>query len=138
MARGDLLVTEARRLGLDLDQEEKDQMRIDARNTLVSAANQMRLRGVTPRDGETVEDAIDRRVKELLRNILTGETDVIPLGAVAFSLRKNYDAAVHEQSLKRVVERVAAERPAVQPGQRPGMLPTIPGPAPNAPRPNQP
>jgi parvulin-like peptidyl-prolyl isomerase len=124
LARDEILIEEARRLGLDAPQAEQDSMREEIRSQLTLAAQQAGLLPVRPREGETASQAIQRQVTELLRGIINGEQDVIPLHAISFALREQFGAELFERSIPTVVRRVEERRPAAAPQ---GGMPEMPG-----------
>jgi hypothetical protein len=112
LARDEILIEEARRLNLAAPQEEQDSARRELREQLVQASREVGLLPISPQDGETEEQAIQRQVMTFLQGIINGESNVVPLGAIGFSLREQYGAEVFERSVPAVVRRVEERRPA--------------------------
>lgn len=123
LARDEILITEARRLGLEAPQVEQDSARQEIRQQLLTAAAESGLLPVQPREGETTNQAVQRQVMEFLSGIINGERDVVPLGAIGFSLREQYGAELFERSIPVVVARVEARRPDAAPETFPGAAP---------------
>jgi hypothetical protein len=121
LARDEILVEEARRLGLEAPQAERDSLRTEVRDQLRQAAQQAGLLPIRPREGETNSQAVQRQVTDLLNGIINGEQDVIPLHAISFSLREQFGGEVFERAIPAVVRRVEERRPAVTPEGMPGM-----------------
>lgn len=131
--RNEILVAEARKQGITTDSAQADSMRTTAREQLRAAANSAGLLSIQPQEGETQEQAIDRKVMGFLQGILAGEQNVLSLGPLSYALRSEYDGEVFERAFPVVVERVEATRPATPvPPQTPGAAPpqTTPGAAP--------
>lgn len=131
LTRAELLVNEARGQGIELDAAERDSMLAEARRFLVNAAAGLGLRFVEPVEGETRQQAVQRKTLDMLAEMVRGEKDVVPLGTVAFALRRRYDVAFFDHNVPRVVERVTQ----LGGGQQPAATPGAQTPAPNAPRP---
>jgi hypothetical protein len=124
LARDEILIEEARRLNLAAPQQEQDSARRELREQLVEAGREAGLLPVTPQGGETQSQAIQRQVMTFLQGIINGEQNVVPLGAIGFSLREQYGAEMFERAVPAVVRRVEERRPA-SPDQ--GMPPGMPG-----------
>ncbi|MEJ2184829.1 MAG: peptidyl-prolyl cis-trans isomerase [Gemmatimonadota bacterium] len=104
LAQNQLVLQEARDLGLGPTQAQKDSMDADLRVRLHTAAERIGLLPVHPQQGETINAAIDRRVHALINNILSGRANVLNLGALSYELRKSYDAKVYPSSFTTVIE----------------------------------
>jgi peptidyl-prolyl cis-trans isomerase C len=133
LSQRELLLAEARSRGIVPNQARTDSLVEMARTGFVDAARQLGLIGIQPAEGESREQAIGRTVSELLRGILNAEREVIPLGAISFTLRQQYTAEVNDAGVQRVVTQVTASRgaqPSV-PFQMP--MPETPMPADTAP-----
>ena len=117
-ARNELLVAEARKQGIETDAAEADSLELQARTQLRAAAAAGGLVNVQPQEGETLEQAIDRKVLAFLQDILTGQQNVLTLGPLSYTLRTAYEGEVFERAFPTVLERVQATRPQQMP---PGM-----------------
>lgn len=126
-ADNEILLDEAERLGIGISEQARDSARVRTRTALVAAARQAGLLNVQPQDGETPEQAIERRVNTLLNSIARQERPPLMLGALSYALRAEYDAEVMERAFPAVVRQVEESRPAqsVTPG-----LPNLPNAAP--------
>ncbi|CAN5749619.1 hypothetical protein BH23GEM9_BH23GEM9_11650 [soil metagenome] len=140
LARDELLIEEARRLGMETPQVEQDSARREIREQLVQAAREAGLLPVTPQEGETQNQAVQRQVMTFLSGIISGERNVVPLGAVGFTLREQFGAELFERSIPVVVRRVEERRPAMPQGMpgMPGMPQPMPQMPPEQPMPQQP
>jgi hypothetical protein len=118
LARDEILIEEAKRQGLETSATTQDSARNELREQIRTAAAEAGLLPVTPREGESRNQAVNRVVMQFLAGIISGERNVVPLGAIGFSLREKYGAEVIERSIPVVVSRVEARRPA---GLDPGM-----------------
>ncbi|HSJ26363.1 MAG TPA: peptidylprolyl isomerase [Longimicrobiales bacterium] len=112
LARDEILIEEARNRGLAAPQSEQDSARLELREQLVDAARQSGLLPITAQAGETQAQAVQRQVSEFISAIITGQANVIPLGAIGFTLRQQYGAELFERAIPTVVSRVEQRRPA--------------------------
>jgi hypothetical protein len=128
----ELLVQQARDEGFAPPQTYVDSLITGVRGQLLQAAEALSLRSVQPQGSETEEQAIDRVVEAVLRSIVSGGRDVIPLGAVSTVLRERTPNQVFETAAEAVVLGVAEVRGPLPPPPAPaGAAPT--GGAPVAP-----
>ena len=126
LVRRELLVAEARRTGIQTDATRQDSLREELQGGFRYAARELGLLSVTESQDESQEEAIDRTVAALLRSIIRGERDVIPLGSVSFTLRLQYSAEVFDPGVQQVVRQVQIAR---GPGAaNPPVIPQLPDP----------
>ncbi len=139
LTQRELLIAEARRVGIQPNQARQDSMMTMARTSFTEAARQLGLISIQRQEGESQEAAIDRTVTTLIQSILRGERDVIPLGGVSYTLRQQYPTEVVVEAVEKVVTQVETARgpagatrpsPLLEPGAIPG---TEPGAAPPSP-----
>lgn len=123
LARDEILIDEARRRGLEPPQVEQDSAARMLREELRMAAREAGLLPVSAQAGETQSQAIQRQVLELLQGIINGEREVVPLGALGFTLREQLGAEMFERSIPTVVRRVEERRPPVPQQGIPGLTP---------------
>jgi hypothetical protein len=81
-----------------------------ARANFVQIANSIGLLGISPREGQSARDAVEERVAGILREMLSGNRDVIPVGAVSFTLRKQFQSQVFPSGAGRTVLALATAR----------------------------
>ena len=105
-ADNEILLANARERGLGLSEATRDSARVQTREALLAAAREAGLVTIQPQDGETMEEAIERRVNSLLAGIVRQERQPLLLGALSYSLRAQYDAEVMERSFPAVVQKV--------------------------------
>ena len=127
LARNEILIQEAARQGISVPKARQDSMKTQAYQQLALAADAAGLRKIEAQQGETKEQAIERRVNALIEATVKGTQDILPLGALSFTLRQQYGGEVFERALQTVVTKVEANRPAQQPGVMP---PGVPQPQP--------
>lgn len=136
IADNEILVQEARRRGLSVSDASQDSARQGLIVNLRQAVRDAGLLDITPQEGESTEDAIERRVTTLLSAVINQQQTPLLLGALSYALRSMYEAEVFERAYPAVVTKVEESRPAAPqvPGL-PGMPQTMPpsGQAPAAP-----
>jgi peptidyl-prolyl cis-trans isomerase C len=138
LARDEILVSEADKEGFKVDPAEQDSLRREARAQLLNAARAAGLMPVQKQADESESAAIDRVVMGFLEKILKQEASVLPLNAIAYSLREKHDGEVFERAIQEVVTKVQAARPPATPApgiQTPGG--TVPTPQGTQPQPPQ-
>jgi parvulin-like peptidyl-prolyl isomerase len=138
LSLGRVLVAEARRRGVELSATEREELTDEARSRLAAATAGMGFAGIQADEGETLHQAIHQRVLLTLEEMLRGERDVVPLGAIAYSLRRGERTEVYEAAVQRTVLRLSELRSSgagtIPPGlQLPGLEPGQPLPVPNTP-----
>jgi hypothetical protein len=112
LTRNEILVSEAGTRGVQVTDAERDSIRTQAVATLQQAAAIAGLTSIQPQDGETLSQAVDRRVNSYLEAILKGEQNVVPLGPISYSLRSQYGGEVFERSFPQVVNTIEEQRAA--------------------------
>lgn len=131
LTQRELLVARAREQGFEPREAYVDSLTAAVRVQLGEAAEMLGLRSIEPEGSETMDQAIDRTVEALLRRIVSGQQDVIPLGMVATGLRERSSAQVFDNAALAVVQGVARVRgPAPPAPGTPGQVetePTAPG-----------
>jgi hypothetical protein len=110
LTRGELLVEEARSRGISLSSDEEEEIRSEIREQYRSMAGLLGLADITPQEGETLDQAVEQRVEEVMRRIVRGEQDVFPLGSLTLPLRDHFGAALNPAAMERVADRITALR----------------------------
>ena len=114
LARRELLIRAAEAEGLRPGRDSIDVLVDDARGQLREATRMLGLLDLDRAPGEGVEVAIGRAVEGALTDIVTGATQVVPLGMVSFQLRDGRSSAILETGVGEVIVRVAEIRTARQ------------------------
>lgn len=129
LARNKILVHEGKRLKLEVPEHQLDSVRNEVRKQLRAAVVEGQLANIKPQEGESMEQAMDRRVMALLEGNIKGDRAVIPLGPVSYSLREQYGGQVFENGVTSTVSKAEQIR-AQSPGGAPGnLLPPAQAPA---------
>jgi hypothetical protein len=108
-----LLVQEARSVGLEPPRQRVDSLVAEARGQLLAVADDIGLRRLERAPGEALEPAIGRAVLAAIQDVLTGAAGQVPLGQIAYQLRARTPATIYEGGLGEVVlgvGRVRAQR----------------------------
>jgi hypothetical protein len=111
LAQRKLIAETARERGHTVSQARQDSLTQELRDRITGAARELGLTSLTVREGESPEEARDRRISEILQQMLSGGRDVTPLGSFSFVLRDRYSSEVYPQGVARVMQRIAAIRP---------------------------
>ena len=128
MAQNEILLAEAERQGLQMTTEERDSLSTEVRSQLAQATQMIGLSGIQPQQGETREQAIERRVMTFIEAVIRGEQQPLGLGPLAFSLRDTYNGEVFARAVPKVIETAQTSRPALPMPQPQGQLPATPQP----------
>ena len=110
VAQRKLLVAEAERSGFGPSQARVDSLVTEARRQILDVAEQMGLRRLDRAPGEDLVPAISRAVNQSLQDVLTGAADVVPLGQLAFQLRRATPERIFDTALGEVVLEVGRIR----------------------------
>lgn len=130
LAKNEILIAEAERQGFRPEPAYRDSLLAEARAQLSGALSASGLKNIEPQEGETKEQAIERRVNALIEQIVRGEQNVLPVAQLTFFLRDEYNARIFDRALPEVVALVEASRrqaPQAPPGMpQPSPVPTPP------------
>jgi len=69
-----------------------------------SIAQQLGFFQLTPQEGESVETAADRAVREILVQVVQEGREVFPLQTVAYALKEQYGARIYRAGIARTVQ----------------------------------
>lgn len=114
LARRDLLIRAAEGEGLRPGRDSIDVLVGDARTQLREATRMLGLLDLDQAPGEALDVAIGRAVEEALTDIVSGATQVVPLGLVSFQLREGRSSSILGTGVGEVIVRVAEIRTARQ------------------------
>ena len=114
LARRELLIRAAEAEGLRPERDSVDVLVDDARAQLREATRMLGLLKLDQAPGEAREVAVSRAVEGALTNILSGATQVVPLGMVGFQLREGQSSAILDIGVGEVIVGVAQIRTARQ------------------------
>lgn len=109
LATNELVLADARERGITIPESEQDSIRGVIRSELRELSAQAGLQGA-PQDGESGPEAVERRVRSLLENVLAGRTNIIPLGALPYVLRDRAEWQINESAFPKVVDELESRR----------------------------
>jgi parvulin-like peptidyl-prolyl isomerase len=110
LARDEILIDEARRMGIETPAAEQDSARLELRRQLGAAAREA---GLLPAgDPQTSQ----QRVIALLNGIISGERNVVQIGSASFLLREQFGSEIFERAVPVVVANVQERRPPMEEG----------------------
>ncbi len=106
LLRSEVLVVEARRRGIQPDTAETRELREGIREQYRSLAEMIGVTTIERASGESLRQAVERTVKDLLVDVVRGDADVFPLQQLALPLRARYGYAISESGVERTRTRV--------------------------------
>ncbi len=101
-----VLVSRAEESGFGLTDEHRDSVYDRTLEQVIEVTEALGLRGISPMADETSDEALDRTVMQILREVLAGTQDVIPMGPITFGLKRDKDWALVDRSITDTVVRV--------------------------------
>lgn len=111
-----LLARAAVDLGLSVPEARQDSLTDVARLRFVDAARTLGLTGIAPQDGESRQEAVQAAVTSLMQAVVSNQTNVLPLGPIALTLRKQFRNEIFEAGIISTVARINEIRgPAAAP-----------------------
>ena len=114
LGQAQVLLTRAADAGISPTEEHVDSLDSLARQRLRGATDELGLRRIALLEGETADEALDRRTLQILREISAGTRNVIPMGSITVTLRLENDWNVLESGIGATVERIDDLRGSVQ------------------------
>ena len=132
LAQRELLLAEADSRDIRFSQETADSLSLQVRNGIKEGARQLGLLVVEPDAGETHVQAIARTVEQMLRDMVEGTRDVLPLGAFSYVFREQYRGQVYLTGVDQAVAQIGEIRgpepvPTTTPPPSPDPAGTSPG-----------
>ena len=106
LGQGQVLLARAADAGIRIAAERLDSLDFVARQDLRDATDELGIRRIPPLAGETVDDAIDRTILQILRELSAGTRSVIPMDAITLALRRDFDWEIREGAIRATVERI--------------------------------
>ncbi len=109
LATNELVLADAASRGISVPEEERDSVTTLLREQISQVSREAGLGGpVETQESQT--EAVERRVRTLLENVLAGRANLLPLGALPYALRQQVDWRIHERSFPVVVEELEERR----------------------------
>jgi len=104
LTRSELLVNQAIAEGIEIPSSRQDSMSTGILTGVKSIAQQLGFFQLTPQEGESVETAADRAVREILVQVVQEGREVFPLQTVAYALKEQYGARIYRAGIARTVQ----------------------------------
>jgi hypothetical protein len=123
LARSELLVNEAADQGVEVSQARQDSLAANIIAGVRGIAQQLGFTQITPDEGETVEEAANRMVRDILVQVVQQGREVFPLQAVSYALKEQYGAQTFQAGVDRAVALVSEMRTATPPAATPAPTP---------------
>jgi parvulin-like peptidyl-prolyl isomerase len=101
-----VLLARAAEAGITPSQEHIDSLDSQARQRIREATDELGLRTISPLEGESADDALDRTTLQVLREISAGTRRVVQMAAIIVSLRREADWDIFESSIAATVQRI--------------------------------
>jgi hypothetical protein len=125
LTQSELLVGQAVAEGIEVSVARKDSLTDGLLDGVRNIARQLGFFDLTPLEGESVDEAADRVVRDILYEVVQSGREVFPLQSVAFLLKEQFDARVYPAGVQKTVDRIAELR-AQGPATPPAVQPTAP------------
>ena len=106
LGQAQVLLALAADAGIGLTEEHVDSLDSLARQRVRQATDELGIRNVSLEEGETPDEALDRRILQVLRELSAGTLTVIPMNAITVALRRDMDWDILKSSIGATVERV--------------------------------
>ncbi len=110
LLQSEVLVAEARRRGITPDADESRELEDGIREQYRQVAEAIGILDLPRESGESLSQAVDRRIMELMGEVVRGEVEVFPLQQLSIPLRKRYGYRIATDALETTVARVEARR----------------------------
>ena len=117
------LATRAGESGFGLTEEYRDSVYDLILDRVIEATEVLGIRSISPMEDETADEALDRTVIQILRELLAGTRDVIPMGQITSGLRRERDWVIVDSSIMAAVMRIDELRGDATQESPPGVLP---------------
>jgi parvulin-like peptidyl-prolyl isomerase len=114
LGQAQVLFARAGDAGISLAEEHVDSLDALARQRLREATDELGLRRIALLEGETADEALDRRTLQILREISAGTRMVIAMASIMVSPRRENDWNVLQSGVGATVERIDDLRGSVQ------------------------
>lgn len=106
LTQSELLVNDAAARGIEVTDGRRDTLAADIRNTVKGIARQLGFFEITLNEGESEEEAADRVVRKILTEIVQEGRQVIPLQTIAYALKEEFGAKIHQPGINRAIQRI--------------------------------
>jgi hypothetical protein len=106
LTRSKLLVNDAVARGMEVSESRQDSVTADVLTAVKGIARELGFFQITLNEGESQEEAADRVVQEILRQVVQEGRQVIQLQNIAFALKEEFGAKIHQPGINRAIQRI--------------------------------
>jgi len=106
LAQVEALAAIARAEGIEVTPAERDSIARVGLQSVTQVADMMGLRLITPEPGETEHQTVDRAIRSVVREILTGQRQAIPLSAATVALRQRLGGSIMQTGIQAAANRL--------------------------------
>ncbi len=125
-----VLVARAAEAGVTLSQERQDTLHQMTLAQVTQATDALGIRQIRPMENETPDDALDRTLLQILRELVAGTRSAIPLSTVTVTLRRDQDWSISDRSIAATVTRIDEVVGSTDATQPPAVTTPVPAPTP--------
>jgi parvulin-like peptidyl-prolyl isomerase len=101
-----VLASRAEESGFRATEEHRDSVYDLTLGRVIEATDVLGIRNIVPVEDETADEALDRTVAQILRELLAGTRELIPMGQVTYGLKGEVDWAIVDGSVTAAVTRI--------------------------------
>lgn len=123
LARRELILAEAERVGLTASPERVDSLAAEAASQIRDAARRLDLIPLDRAPGENLEPAVQRAVLGALEDNLSGANPPLPLGPLSYQLRSGHAHSISNAGVGRAVLELGRQRAARGASPMDGVMP---------------
>ena len=118
--------------GVIVPEERQDTLDRMTREQVIQAADALGIRQVRALEHESTAEALDRTLLQVMREIVAGTRNAIPLSVVTVALRRETDWSISDRSIAATVARIEELRGSSGAAQPQGVPVVPPAPSPDA------
>ena len=121
-----VLLARAEDASVTLSEERQDTLYRMTREQVIQASDALGIRQITVLENETPEEALDRTLLQVMRELVAGTRNAISLSVVTVALRRETDWSISGRSIAATVTRINELIGSTE-GTQPQAVPTVPG-----------
>jgi len=120
-----VLIARAVDAGITVSEERQDTLHRMTLAQVTQAADLLGIRQIKALETETADEALDRTLLQIMRELVAGTRNAIPLSVVTVALRRDEDWSISDRSIAATVARIDELVGAAE-GTEPQAVPTVP------------
>jgi hypothetical protein len=106
LTRNEILVNDAVARGIEIPMSRRDSVATEILNAVKGIASELGFFDITVEEGETEEEAADRVVRDILTQVVQERREIIPLQTIAYALKEEFGAKIHQPGINRAIQRI--------------------------------